>query len=434
MLRGQNGCWWAAKQTTGEAASGCAFNRTGDNRFTFRWSPLTSTLTMVYDSGPSGPGVDATVTLVARSSAFDVRLELESAVEYPLSGTLFPADLLLPAADVRGAYMPTFLPGTRLLPGFFNGPHRNVETYPSRWAFADYLSADIGKAHVAVYSVNPAPKAIAPVDIGFVRHAEGAPCGGPSSARRTSSRRGWSADRSGRAHRSGCASAAPWSSRSSAYRDDNGIDDYPSLADKVGARLDTLVRCAAHQGRPLEGAARVQPVGGASCTSCRRPRSSIRSRSSRADSTRPTRTSCRPIRAGARPPTSTAWPRSARSLGQLVMPYLNVSWWDTTAPSVQALPSPLEPKDIAVQNLRGNAVTEQFGPHDGYIVSPHAPAVRKRIEGVFEEWKTDVPADCLFFDQIGARPWRRDFNPAAPTRSRTTTAGCRCSRRTPSAA
>ena len=96
------------------------------------------------------------------------------------------------------------------------------------------------------------------------------------------------------------------------------------------------------------------------------------------------------------------------------MPYLNVSWWDTTAPSVQALPSPLEPKDIAVQNLRGNPVTEQFGPHDGYIVSPHVAAVRKRIDGVFEEWKTQVPADCLFFDQIGARPWRRDFNPAAP--------------------
>ena len=109
---------------------------------------------------------------------------------------------------------------------------------------------------------------------------------------------------------------------------------------------------------------------------------------------------------------------NARSLGQLVMPYLNVSWWDTTAPSVQALPSPLEPKDIAVQNLRGNPVTEQFGPHDGYIVSPHVSAVRKRIQGVFEEWKTDVPVDCLFFDQIGARPWRRDFNPAAPYAAR----------------
>ena len=122
VARGQNGCWWAAKQTTGEAASGCAFGRTGDNRFTFRWSQLTSTLTMSYDSAPAGPGVDATVTLVARSSAFDVRLELDSSVEYPLSTALFPADLVLPAADVRGAYMPTFLPGHPPAPQLLQRP------------------------------------------------------------------------------------------------------------------------------------------------------------------------------------------------------------------------------------------------------------------------------------------------------------------------
>ena len=124
---------------------------------------------------------------------------------------------------------------------------------------------------------------------------------------------------------------------------------------------------------------------------------------------------------------------NARSLGQLVMRYLNVSWWDTTAPCVQGLPSPLEPKDIAVQNLRGNPVTEQFGPHDGYIVSPHVSAVRKWIQGVFEEWNTDVPVDCLF-DQIGARPWRRDFNPVAPSLLGVLRRLACCLRRTPSGA
>jgi Domain of unknown function (DUF6259) len=414
VLRGQVGCMWASKQTTGEAASGCAFNRTGDNRFTFRWSQLTTTLTLGYDSSASGPGVDATVTLVARSKAFDLRLELESGVEYPLSGTLFPADLLLPADLVSGAYMPTFLPGTRLLPGFFNGPHRNVETYPSRWAFADYLSADIGKGHVALYSVNPAPKVIAPVDIGFVRHAEGAVCGGPSACA-THVFQTW-VER-------GQKWTSPWvrvrvggtvEQSLTAYRDDNGIDDYPSLAEKVGSRLDKLVRAPLikadlWKGLPefrawpqhlqqLPSPALVHPVA---------------FQSGGFDEAHPDFL-----------PPDPRWgesadfnimARSARSLGQLVMPYLNVSWWDTTAPSVQALPSPIEPKDIAVQNLRGNPVTEQFGPHDGYIVSPHVAAVRRRIDGVFEEWRTQVPADCLFFDQIGARPWRRDFNPAAPT-------------------
>ncbi len=32
-----------------------------------------------------------------------------------------------------------------------------------------------------------------------------------------------------------------------------------------------------------------------------------------------------------------------------------------------------------------------------------------------EEWRVDVPADCVFIDQIGARPWRLDFNPLSST-------------------
>jgi hypothetical protein len=414
VLRGQNGCLWAAKQTTGVAASGCGFNRTGEDRFTFRWSQPTTTLTMRYESSANGPGVDATVTLVARSTAFDLQLDLESDVEYPLSAVLFPADLFLPAGDVRGAYMPTFLPGVRLKPSFFDGPHRIVETYPSRWAFADYLSADIGRSHVAIYSVNPAPKAIAPVDLGFVRHPEGAPCGGPSFCAthpfQTWVERGkqWKSP-TVRVRVGGSVEQSL-----NAYRVDNGIDRYPSLADKVGERLDTLVRAPLVKAdvwkglpefakwpeylRQMPSPALVHPVS---------------FQSGGFDEAHPDFL-----------PPDPRWGSSndfngmateARALGQLVMPYLNVSWWDTQAPSIHALPSPMEPKDIAVQTLRGNPVTESFGEKDGYVVSPHVPAVRKRIDGVFEEWRTQVPADCLFFDQIGARPWRRDFNPAAPT-------------------
>jgi hypothetical protein len=97
------------------------------------------------------------------------------------------------------------------------------------------------------------------------------------------------------------------------------------------------------------------------------------------------------------------------------MPYLNVSWWDTQAPTVRGLPSPLTATDIAMQTPAGAPVTEQFGPKDGYIVSPHVPFVRNRVHQLMEEWRTEMPAECLFFDQIGARPWRRDFNPASPS-------------------
>jgi hypothetical protein len=92
-----------------------------------------------------------------------------------------------------------------------------------------------------------------------------------------------------------------------------------------------------------------------------------------------------------------------------------VSWWDTQGPTVTGLPAPLKPKDIAMQTSSGQAVTEQFGDNDGYVVSPYAPFVRDRVRRLMDTWRTTVPVECMFFDQIGARPWRRDFNPAAPT-------------------
>lgn len=414
LLRGQNGCLWAAKQTTGVATSGCSFGRTGDARFSYRWSQAGTTLTLGYDSGAGGPGVDATVTILARASSFDLGLTLETNVEYPLSAVLFPADLYVNATDVNAGYTPTFLPGIRLKPGFFSAPHRNVETYPSRWAFADFLAADIGQSHVAVYSVNPSPSPIAPVDLGFVRNAEPAPCSGASFCA-THVFQTWV--QRGEAWTSPTVAIRVGGSIEQsllAYRQDNRIDEYPSLSDKLGERFDVLVRAPLIKAdlwkglprfvewapylRRLPSPALLHPVA---------------FQSGGFDEAYPDFL-----------PPDPRWGSNddlngvvayARSLGLLVMPYLNVSWWDTQSPSVQALPPPIEARDIAVQTLRGTPVTEQFGAKDGYVVSPNTAPVRTRIAGLFEEWRTQVPADCLFFDQLGARPWRRDFNPASPT-------------------
>ncbi|MGH2997381.1 MAG: hypothetical protein ACRDM9_13780, partial [Gaiellaceae bacterium] len=101
----------------------------------------------------------------------------------------------------------------------------------------------------------------------------------------------------------------------------------------------------------------------------------------------------------------------ARALGHLVMPYLNVSWWDSESPTVQRV----GPKDLAVREAGGEPVIESYTGRSGYLVSPYASDVRARVAGLMAEWRADVPADCLFFDQIGARNWRRDFNPASPS-------------------
>jgi len=97
------------------------------------------------------------------------------------------------------------------------------------------------------------------------------------------------------------------------------------------------------------------------------------------------------------------------------MPYLNMSWWDDDSPTLRNLPPPLRLRDVSMLDSLGRPVTESYGSHTGYIVSPYVPFVRDRVARLFEEWHTDVPVDCLFFDQIGARVWRYDLNPAAPT-------------------
>jgi hypothetical protein len=97
------------------------------------------------------------------------------------------------------------------------------------------------------------------------------------------------------------------------------------------------------------------------------------------------------------------------------MPYLNVSWWSPQSPTVQQLPAPLTGPSVAVQDSAGGAAREQFSGVDGFIVSPSVKFVRDRAQAEIDRWHTDLGADCLFFDQIGARPWRYDFNQAEST-------------------
>ena len=417
IVEGGNGCLWGVTAAGDDAyVGGCAFTPSGSSRFSYRWDEASSTLTLTYEPDPAGQRpVRAVVTLHAARSSFDLRLSLENRTQHPLERVSFPADLIVDTGLVDAGYAPSFLPGVRLRPSFFSRPGNDVLTYPSRWAFADYLALDLGGSHLALSTVNPAPAPIAPVDLGFVHSgASGRPCSDASFCV-VHSFDTW------------IAPGAPWTSplvrvrvaepveqTIADYRTDNGIDAYPSVADKAGPRLAVLAQAplvkadlgkglpafrdwAAELGR-LPSPALLHPVafgpGGFDASD-----PDVLPPDSRYGTTGDFRTAV----------------DAAHRLGQLVMPYLNVSWWNPQSPTVQSLPPPLTPASLAVQRSGGAPVTEQFSGHDGYVVSPFVPYVRQRVDEELERWRTDVPADCLFFDQIGARPWLRDFNPSSPT-------------------
>ena len=416
LVSGQNGCGWGATSTPDQGdISGCSFSSKGANRFSYRWSASTATLTMRYAGDPTADRyANAVVTLTAHDTYFDLRLALENHRGATLAGVVFPADLFVSSTTVNAGYAPNYLPGIRFGHAFFSRVGNDVLRYPSRWAFADYLALDVGRSSLGLYSVNPPPSPIAPIDVGFQRDGSGSPCSGSVfcvvHAFQTWIRDGqsWTGPivrvRVGQPVRETVLD----------YRVDNGIDAYPSLEQKVGALLPTLARSPLIKADLWKG---LPPFRDWGAELARLPSPAL----------------VHPVAFEPRGhdenypdllPPDPQWGTTAdfrgavakaHALGQLVMPYLNVSWWDDQSPTLQNLPAPLTVDDVSMLDGSRQPVQESYGPHNGYIVSPYSPFVRARVAQEFDEWRADVPADCLFFDQIGARVWRRDFNPAEPT-------------------
>jgi len=82
---------------------------------------------------------------------------------------------------------------------------------------------------------------------------------------------------------------------------------------------------------------------------------------------------------------------------------------------MRELPSPLTPEDVAVRGDDGRARYEWYDDKGGYAVSPYHPFVRQRADDSVSQVTAGLPCDLLFQDQIGARPWTFDSNPASPS-------------------
>ena len=416
LAKGQDGCQWGAKATPDNGyVGGCAFGPGKPDRFSYRWNQGTGTLTLTYlGDATSAKYTNAVVTLTARETYLDLRLALENHRRQTLVTVNFPSDIFVDSRAVRAGYAPNFLPGVRFERSFFSRVGNNVQRYPSRWAFADFLSLDVGRSNLALYSVNPPPSPLAPVDLGFLRKGSPAPCSDPLFCL-THVFFTWIRD--GQSWRSPLVRirlGQPVRQAIMAYRHDNGIDDDPSLREKLGAKLDTLVQAPLIKADPTQGlppfALWGKDLGRLPSPALLHP---VAFQAGGFDENDPDALPPDP-RWGTNQDFRAAI-EAAHSVDQLVMPYLNVSWWDGGSPTMLGLPPPLTPRDVAALDSLGRPVVENYGNHSGYIVSPYAPVVRNRVSRVFEEWKVDVPADCLFFDQIGARVWRYDFNPAEPT-------------------
>ncbi|HEY2937248.1 MAG TPA: lytic murein transglycosylase [Gaiellaceae bacterium] len=399
-LVGQVGCLWGA-----DAAGDPTYYGGCGGRMTYRWDKSASTLTLTY-SGSLG----AVVTVTATAAWIDLDVELTNGLAKPVRRVEFPADLVGRTATVEAGYAPNYLPGVRLAPAFFSRVGGYSFTYPSRWAFADYLALDLAGGHLALSTVNPAPSPIAPAELGFVHNPAPHGCSGPTFCL-THDFYTW-VDLGDRwqSPTVRLRIGRPVEQTILDYRIDNKIDAYPSLEEKLGPRLDTLVHAPLIKADLWKGlhpfAEWKRELGRLPSPALLHP---VAFQLHGHDQSDPDFLPPDPVWGSTADLEGAV--SDAHAHGLLVMPYLNVSWWTIGSSTVNALSSI---SSVAALDAAGQPLIDRYAAL-GYAVSPFVPAVKRVVSSVLDQWRTEVPADCIFLDQIGARSWRYDFNPAAPT-------------------
>ncbi len=408
-LGSRNGCLWGSSYQTTPSAyrGGCSFSAGGANAFSYAWDAAGSTLILKYVSDPrAAQQADATATIALGADGFDLKLAVTNRMGAMMTSVLFPSDLLLADDSIEAAYLPYYLPGVRLKPGFFRA-HRSISAvYPSARAFADYLAVDANGGRLAYYSVNPAGK-IRPAVIGFqdddkIRagtfyafHTFQAwtPDGGTFETPVVRVRVGQSPEET-----------------LAAYRAENHIADYPDLSGKLGDLAAQVAR---------------SPLIKLDLRQVNRPFAELGARLDL-------------VRAPAILHPVSYWPRgfdqnypdflppdarfggvadfqafidAAHARGLFVMPYTNPTWWDDQSPTAKSAP---DISTLAVLKPDGQPVYESYGPNRGFVASPHAAGVAERLARLMAQWRDEATVDFVLQDQIGSRSWLRDFHPAAP--------------------
>ncbi len=412
-LGSRNECLWGAVFPNGTPnyVGGCSFNVVWPNQFSYTWLPDTHTLTLNYTPDPiSSQQVTAQVVVNASAEPwFDMRLDLQNDWGHVLDYILFPSDLVFIEDDIAEALLP-ILPGIVLEPAFFQQNLSYTGKYPGYPGFfADYVSLTSTTGQIAIYSLYEQDP-IHPLEMGF--NHDDAYVGDSTYYSHTFGAR----------INDGQTWTTPWVriritqsplETITAYREDNGLNQFPSLREKLGSRYDQVVQSpllkadAAQLALPFSQYTDLLSQLPAPCIF-----HPVAFQPGGHDENYPDFLPPDPI--WGTTDDLAAMFQKAQASGCLVMPYTNPTWWDDESPTLQNLPPGIVIADVAILDNQGTPIYENYGSHGGYVVSPYAPFVQQRLEQLVISMTVDVPSDMLFEDQIGARPWLFDHNPASP--------------------
>lgn len=398
----KNANLWGVTFNNGEQV----FSSTYHGRFTYKWNALFQRLTFYYQGTEDYP-LDVTVEIKPRD---DQRLQMQAKITNhslkPIQTFHFPVDLKVAASAIQDALLP-MVPGVKLNSAFFTDQQSFSGQYPGVM-FADYVAYRTGNHCLAVYSQHqgrnmPLPQ---PVQIGFAAHPQ------DGLTRLVHDFKTW------------VEPGQKWSSPPvliqtgsdypetiSAYREENRIDRYPALSQKLGAKKDqyfasplykldfnrfqkpfTVLKTEVIDAIKVPGLIHpvaFQPLGhDHHYPDFLPPNPAYGSTEDLAD-----------------------FVKYAQTRGNLVVPYTNFSWWNLDSPTLQQLIARAELPAVTVQLASGHLLAETYAS-EGYVVNFHHDFVRQRIAEEQKALINKVGFDGIFEDQLGARNTPYDFNPA----------------------
>lgn len=413
-------CLWGASDLQNQFyVGGCSFHRDWSNRFSYAWSGSNNTLTFSYTTDPLA--VDeftATVQVVAtEADFFDMKLSVQ---EHYSDGRLFdfllfPSDLYFSEGEVKGVLLP-LLPGVVLKPGFFSDERVYSWNYPGYpGAFADYLALSTTEGELAIYSLFSGDP-LQPVQSGINNDDEYQP-----DTYYISHNFGvmLQPDQLWQSPWVRLRISKPWTDTIADYRADNGLDQFASVCKKLGLLYDQVSHMPEYRLVSFEVQRKFSEYDALFFSQIRTPAllhlvgyQPIGHDHYSPDYLPPDTRWCNV------PEDCTqefaAMFTQAQARGWLVMPYINPTWWNPDGPTMTNL-APLTVEDIAVLDRQGTALYETYGVNGGYVVSPSVPFVLSRTGTLMVDMTSLVPSDLIFEDQIGARAWMFDFNPASPS-------------------
>ncbi|HEY3054214.1 MAG TPA: DUF6259 domain-containing protein [Thermoanaerobaculia bacterium] len=402
--------WWAYhEQRRDDGRGGCSFS---GSQFGYAWSAAQSELTLTYKGTVGTPaGVDVTVTITPLDSPnLDFRIRFKNSTGNALQWIQFPSELVFEEADLERVLLPV-LPGVIVTRRFFDQNRsfeRNYGEGPG--VFADFVALETPKGNFAQYVVGG--DGVPSTHFG-VRHSD------PGDQTLLIHQFGWIL-KDGESWSSPVVRmriGRPTIESVRAYATDNSFASFPSLKEKLGTKYDATVsgpfiKVAVHKMTET-------PFSSYSALLDQLPTPSILHlvafHKGGFDENYP----------DFMPPDPkfgttaelVAVIRNAQQRGLLVMPYINPTWWDDQGPTLTSLPPPLTIRDVAVINPDGTPKLEKYGmqlEHSGYAMCPYAPFVKEKLASVVQSVTETLPSDMLFEDQIGARGWIFDYNPAEP--------------------